>query len=337
VRDIAIHPREHDLILATHGRGIQIIDDITPLRQMTKNQLEAEVALLPSKPSSLLIPASAQEFTGDDEFVGSNATEGAMITYHLKKRHMFGDLNIEVLDESGKVIATLPGGKRRGVNRVSWNARLKGPKVAPAASLVPDLWSMFGPQVAAGSYKVRLVKGKDTYDGKIELQMDPRAEYSREDLALQDKTVMQLYRMVERLTYVVDALVDLQEQIKARVAKAGEGSELAKSLQASHDDLEAFRKTLVATRKGGFIAGEEQLREHVTGLYGAVNGYEGRPTDSQVRRMEALETELSAAEKKFEEKTTEPLARIKAALEQAKLDPVKRLSKEEWEKKQQGS
>ncbi len=153
VREVIIHPREHDLILATHGRGVYIIDDITPLRRLTKAVLESDVALLGTRPAQMRIPAAVQEFPGDDEFVGANPSSGAPITYYLKKRHMFGGLTLEVLDQKGSLLTTLPGGKRRGINRVSWNMRMKPPKVAPAASLVPQQWSFYG--LRGGPFRTR--------------------------------------------------------------------------------------------------------------------------------------------------------------------------------------
>ena len=70
VRDLAIHPRDGDLIIATHGRGVYILDDLSPLRTLTREALEADVAILPSRPAAMAIPASLQDFPGDDEFVG---------------------------------------------------------------------------------------------------------------------------------------------------------------------------------------------------------------------------------------------------------------------------
>ncbi|HEX8184392.1 MAG TPA: glycosyl hydrolase, partial [Blastocatellia bacterium] len=135
IRDIAIHPREHDLILATHGRGILIIDDITPLRQITPKVLETAATLFESRPSQMTIPLVAQDFPGDAEFVAANPTENATITYYLKDRHVFGDMKVEIYDSEGKLMATLPAGKRRGINRVTWAMRQKPPKVPPSPNL----------------------------------------------------------------------------------------------------------------------------------------------------------------------------------------------------------
>jgi photosystem II stability/assembly factor-like uncharacterized protein len=334
VREIAIHPREHDLILATHGRGIMIIDDITPLRQLTPDILESDAVVLAGRPTVMRVPAQVQEFPGDDEYVGPNPPPGAQITYYLEKRHIFGDLKVEILDANGDVLNTLPGNNRPGINRVSWSMRSKGPKVPPAASLVPQFFSFIGPQVPAGEYSVRLIKGNKTLDGQIALVPDPRAGYTAEGMALQDTTVHRLYKMLARLTYVVDTLVDVQGQLSARTANAT--GDLKKTLEGMHTDLEAFRKTLVATRKGGFLAGEEQLREKLGSLYGAVNGYEGRPTQSQLEYMEVLEDRLTGAERGLNERLGAPLESLNERLPAASLGPVKPMSKADWEAKEAG-
>ena len=132
------------MILATHGRGIQIIDDITPLRHLSSETLDAAAALLPSRVQTMVIPSSQQRFNGDNEFIGRGKPSGASIVYILKKRHMFGDLKIDIHDSSGEWIATLPTTKRRGLNRVVWSMRGRAPKVPPAASLVPQFFSFLG-------------------------------------------------------------------------------------------------------------------------------------------------------------------------------------------------
>jgi hypothetical protein len=336
VREIAIHPREHDLLLATHGRGIYIIDDLTPLRSLTPGVLDSDVAILGTRVTKMLVPAMSQQFTGDNEFVGANPRSGAQIAYFLKKRSMFGSMKVEILGADGNVLATLPAGKRRGINRVSWNMRQKPPKVAPAASLVPQMWSFFGPQAAEGEYRIRLTKGKDTHEGTIRCEMDPRADYTTEGRALQDTTVTRLYTMVERLTFVVDSVIDVQKQITQRTKQVAKDSDDATSLNDFHGRLESFRKTLVATRKGGFIAGEQQLREHLTSLYGAVNGYEGRPTSSQVDYMETLESRLSQAETDADMHLSAEVTTLNEKLSGSTASPITRLTREQWEIKQKG-
>lgn len=336
VRDLAIHPREHDLIIATHGRGILIVDDIAPLRQFTQDVLEDDVAMLKSRPSVLRIPAGEQEFPGDDEYFGPNPPDAVQITYYLKNRHMVGDLKLEVLDANGKVISTLPGTKRRGLNRVSWMARQKPPKIPPASTLVPQMFAFLGPQIAEGTYKVRLTKVDKVYEGAVAVLTDPRADYTAEGKALQDKLVMELYDLLGRLTFMVDGMLDLETKVKERIEKAGTGAPVAARLKEFGDSIEALRKTIVATRKGGFLAGEERLREKLGDLYGAVNGYEGSPTKSQVDYAKVLAAQLDEANQKVDAAAGVPLDALNAALTAAGQEPIARLTKAEWDAKQAG-
>src|SRR4029077_9481113 len=205
VRDIAIQSREGDLLLATHGRGIYIVDDLTPLRKLTREALDADVTMLPSRPTPMAIPASVQDFPGDDEFVGYNPEDSATITYYLKKRHLFGDLKVEVYDAKGTLLSTLPAGKRRGINPESWPMRLPPPKLPPANSLViGSQYALFGPRVPLGTYTVKLVDGDQTYASQVQLVPDPRSQHSDADRDAQQKTALALYGMLSRLTYVAD-------------------------------------------------------------------------------------------------------------------------------------
>src|SRR4029077_3984215 len=135
VRDLAIHPRDNDLVIATHGRGIWIVDDLTPLRSLTPATLASNAAFLQTKPIVQRVPAQGGWVNGDATFVGPNPPDEAVITYYQRRRHIFGDLKIEVFDQAGKLVATVPSSKRRGLSRVTWSMRVKAPTVPPAASV----------------------------------------------------------------------------------------------------------------------------------------------------------------------------------------------------------
>ncbi|HMU44693.1 MAG TPA: hypothetical protein PKA80_15445, partial [Ignavibacteriaceae bacterium] len=114
VRDIVIHPTENDLVAATHGRGILIIDDLTPIRNLSEDKLNEELVFLETKPFPIKNPGQEQVFGGDDEFTGRNESETAIITYYLQKRHVFGDMFIEIYNDKNEKVATLPAGKNKG-------------------------------------------------------------------------------------------------------------------------------------------------------------------------------------------------------------------------------
>ncbi len=324
VRDIAIHPREGDLIIATHGRGLYIVDDISPLRQLTPQLLESKVAFLEGRPAVIRFPRYQQDFPGNNEFVGANPPEAATIVYYLKDRHVVGDLKLEIYDAQGNKISTLPATGRRGINRATWYMRLKAPRTAPSPEITGGL--VFGPSVGEGTYTVKLIKGDETFSSQVKVINDPTLTHSAEDRKLQQDTVMSLYQMQDRLSYVSETLKDARDQANSRAQKE---SGQAKALKAYADKLEGLRKIVVATKEG-FLTGEEQLREEVINLYQSVSAFGGRPSQSQLERLAVLEKRLQKAESDFAVLMGKDLAAVNSKLK----EPIKVLSKEEWSKKE---
>ena len=280
VRDLAIHPREGDLVIATHGRGIWILDDLTPLRNLTPEVLESSVALLGSRPGAQVIPAALQDFGGDHQFIGANPPEAAWITYYQKKRHLFGDLKIEIHDEDGELVTVLPAGKRRGINRVAWPMRLPPPDVPPADTLAA---AFVGPRAPEGTYKVTLVKGKERLEGEVRLVPDPRSPHSPEDRAAQQATSMRLYEMLSDLTYLVETAVETREALETRVTDLGENSRLGREANALAERFGTFRDGLVAEAALGPTQGEDRLREELAANLRRGDGLRGAPHPDAAR------------------------------------------------------
>jgi len=327
IRDMVIHPREHDLIIATHGLGIQIIDDITPLRHFNAEVLNSEVLVLPSKTAILEIPNIFQEFPPDSEFVGDNPPGGAAITYYLKKRHIFGTLKLEILDASGKVIQTLPTTKRRGLNRIHWGMRLKPPKAAGAPGL--SMFVFQGPMVEEGTYTARLVKGKKTFLGKIELIPNAVSGHSKADRQWRHKTIMELYRMQEGLGYVANTASDLSKQIKKRLPQIKDRPVRSK-LREFKKKLDQFLKSIV--QHAGIMAGDK-LREKVMALYSSVIQYGGKPSPSQLHYLTVLKSRVKQAESGFRELIQKDLPPVNNLLKRKKLGALKLMTREAYDKK----
>jgi photosystem II stability/assembly factor-like uncharacterized protein len=326
VRDVSIQPREQDLLIATHGRGIWILDDLTPLRALRPAMLDSELVVLPTRPAVMTVGSVIQAFPGNDEFVGANPPEAASIVYYQRRRHVFGDMRVEILGDSGQVITTLPAGKLRGMNRVDWPMHLPMPKMPASTNLAPVFQ---GPMVEEGTYRYRIVKGPKTYEGTVTLVPDPRADHPAEDRQSQQRTALELYHMLERLTYVVDAAVDLRDQ--ARLAADSTRGGTQRNLRRLADSLEAFRTSLVATSEAGQLSGDEKLREHLGSLFGSVNGYAGRPTGSELKRLGVLRDQLNAAVSRFGRLSgDDQLAPLNRSLERAGRSPLKVLTEEEW-------
>ncbi|MCC6649805.1 MAG: glycosyl hydrolase [Candidatus Eisenbacteria bacterium] len=334
VRDLAIHPREGDLLVGTHGRGIYVFDDLTPLRSLTAQVLASDAAFVRSRPSELAIPAGEQRFDGDTDWGAENLPESAVICYYLKKRHVIGEMRVELYDAAGKLIMTLPASKRRGLNRVEWPMRLKGPKIPAAANLVQNQYTFVGPRAPAGDYKVKLIRNKETYESTVTLVPDPRSTHSAADRAAQSVLVNRLYAMLGDLSFTAEAASSLRDTARARAAALPKKDALAVRLNAFANRLEAFRGTIVAAKEGGRLTGEIQLREELGDLYGKVNGYDGKPTESQQAMTDRLSAQLAKAQSDLEALLGKELPAVNGALAGRKLAPLKRETRPEWDARQ---
>ena len=334
VRDIVVHPRESDLVLATHGRGIWIIDDVGPLRGLDPAVMGQTAAFVPGRAVVQYMDTEGGWPEGDATYTGPSRPREALITYYQKSRHVFGDLKIEVLDATGKLVDVVPSGKHRGLNRAGWSMRLKPPKVPPAASAL--FGAAYGPRVPPGTYTVRMTKGDQVYTTALDVRMDPRATYTVEDRRAQFDLMNRLSRLLNHMSWVVDAIIAVRDQASARAAKLGKSDPLARQLTSLAQAADAIRSKIVATKEGGMITGEERLREYLGGLYGDVNRYDGRPSASQVARAEALGRELEDVVREFDQLTSRQIAAINRSLAGKRLEPIHVLTEAEWQKQDEG-
>src|SRR5256885_6032897 len=188
VRDLAIHPRENDLVLATHGRGIWIVDDIVPLRGLTNDITSQEVAFVSARPVQQRIEGNGGWANGDAGFFGDNPPDASVITYYQRTRPLFGKLKIEILDSTGHVVDEVPASKRSGLNRVTWSMREKPPRVPPAAQIAFS--GTRGPRLIPGVYTVRLTKNGKATETKLTVGLDRRAKISEADRKAQFDAAM---------------------------------------------------------------------------------------------------------------------------------------------------
>jgi photosystem II stability/assembly factor-like uncharacterized protein len=319
VRDIAVHPRTNDLVLATHGRGIWIVDDISPLRGLSDDVLQKPAAFLESRPVVQRLPAQGGFPEGDATYYGPNPSGGAVIAYYQIRRHLFGPIKIDIVGPDGKVVDNIPAGKRRGINRVSWSMRVAPPRV-PKAALVAGS-SLQGPRVLPGVYTVRLTKGRDVYETKLDIGLDPRAEFNLADRKAQNEAVMRVHGLFGVMSALVDRITSVRAQADQAAGKLPDKDALRRQLEAFSTQADGIRKKIVATKEGGAITGEERLREHMDSLYGTILYYEGRPAQYQLESIDALQRELDDVSKEFDAFTAKTLPKINEGLK-AKSMPL---------------
>ncbi len=297
VYDMAFQPVQNDLVLATHGRGIIIIDDLTALRNLTQPILAQDFAFLPVRPFYFTSETGLQDFGSDAEYIGSNPSGSASICYYLKKRHVFGEMFLEIYDPNGKFLKKLPAGNRKGLNLVRISTAMEPPKVPKSPNILGE--AAFGPEYEPGTYSIKVVKGSDTYTTNLVLNDVQNSKHSAGDRKLQRETLMQAYNMLEKLAAVDEKILAKRDELKTRAATA-KGSGL-KKINAQIAECEKMHGQISATQPGeGGIAGQVRLRENIGEIYMAVGGYRGKPTNLQLKALELYGNKVQEFETRIE-------------------------------------
>ena len=320
VRDLAIHPRDNDLVLATHGRGIWIVDDVTPLRALTPDLLTQEVAFVSARPVQQRIEGSGGWANGDAAFVGDNPPDAAVITYYQRERHLFGKLKLEVLDASGRVLDELPASKRPGLNRVTWAMRAKPPRVPPAAQIA--VGGTRGPRLTPGVYTVQLTKAGKVSETKLTIGLDRRVKFSAADRKAQFDAAMKVHALFGGESALMDRILFLRKALAKSSAALPEGDPVRKNVSDFDGKVDAVRKKIVATTEGGAITGEERLREHTDQLYGALLSYEGKPGAYLIAYIDTLKRELTDVTKEFDQLLAQGLPGLNESLKTKGQQPI---------------
>src|SRR5262245_12169462 len=166
VVDLVVHPRDNDLVIATHARGFYILDDITPLQQVAGGRVSSGgPVLFPPMPAVRYIPASDTSVLGNRVWVAPNQPYGAILNYYLPEAAPSG-VTFNVLDRGGRTVSVFNGPGAKGVNRTNWNLAEISQCGAPPSGRGPGRGGRGGGgtwiRSIPGDYTVRLTAlGKD--------------------------------------------------------------------------------------------------------------------------------------------------------------------------------
>jgi hypothetical protein len=209
----------HDLVISTYGRGLHILDDITPLEQMAKNHSDAAVTLFE--------PRQTYRFTRGGQ---------AMLNFSMKTAPK-KPLELEILDSDRKVVRKLDVKGKAGMNRVTWDLRYESPRLIALRTVAPDnphIWdeprfrdsdsrpithwgsrpAEVGPIVAPGKYTVRLKVEDQSYTQPLTVVRDPRAPGSDADIELSVKTLLRIRGDISRAADTVNQIEWLRKQLE---------------------------------------------------------------------------------------------------------------------------
>ncbi|MGB6338774.1 MAG: sialidase [Candidatus Aminicenantaceae bacterium] len=233
---LTIQEHFNDLVIGTYGRGFWILDDITPLQQLTPEVVKADVYLFAPRPAYRFLFKAPHVVDPRDQCRGENPPYGASLNYYLKTDSK-DEVKISILDEKGQKIRSLKGTKKQGIHRIWWDLRYEpstelklrtSPVGHPHVVVGPKGWRPYldggdnrGPKVIPGTYVVKLTVGVKEFTQKLVVKKDPHSVGSIEDIKAQVKVLLEIHdnrnsvaKMINKIEWIRKQIYDLQEVLE---------------------------------------------------------------------------------------------------------------------------
>jgi len=329
VRDIAIHPRDNDVIVATHGRGIYILDDAAPL-QMIGQAVKSDAFLFPIRPAIRWAGASGTFRSNERDWLAPNPPAGAWINVYLKSAPQ-GPVTITIADKAGKTVRTLRQRGEAGLNRFVWNLRhdvpggpaggARGGLDAPPAQAPGGGrggGAGQGPAVVPGDYTVKIQAGDKVLTGTVTVTLDPAVQATPADLDAQLQASFAALAMAARVNSVIERVDVMTNQLTAldgQLAGQSPAPAVRSQVKQALDTLKKFKDEELARPMPGLGYRQyPRLREDVQSLAGYVGRGFRAPNTGELERMKDLTVQVDQAVAKVNGLIAKDIAAINDAM-----------------------
>jgi photosystem II stability/assembly factor-like uncharacterized protein len=345
VRDLII--KNDDLVVATHGRGFWVLDNITPLRQLDRNARE-DLLLKPQIVLRVRANLNTDTPLPPDEPAGENPADGAMIDYFISK-DASGPVTIEIKDRKGRSVrkyssadAPVEANPKRlkipsywirppqsvstkaGMHRFLWdmhytpvpNVEPEFPISATYRNTAPEATS---PWAAPGDYTVTLRVDGKTFSQPLTVAMDPRVKASAADLQEQFDLSWQLYQLRLKLAPIGKKFDDIVEQLTKLKAKAAERPDVTQK-------LELFAQTLMKFGPPHPRPGAPPsffVLESTTRLFNEIQAADAAPTAAVKAAIADLQTKVGPMMETWHKLLESDLPTLNQQLKQAGFPEIK--------------
>lgn len=314
ITDLVLHKRDKDLIAATQGRSFYVLDDTTVLHQMA-DVARADVYLF--KPEDAY---RTQGFGGPlppEATVGQNPPNGAVIYYYLKEKPK-GEVSIELLDSSGKLVRKYTGradapapaqgqGFGGGQPRVGVEAGLNrfvlDPRYADAVGfpgLIMWAGTLQGPRAVPGAYQVRLTVDGKTQTQTFEYKKDPRLDATAADFAKQFDLLIKIRDKVTETHQAILEIRDVRKQVEEitnRVKDDPKGKAIADAAKSLNAKMTAVEEALYQTKNQSNqdpLNYPIRLNNKMAALTGVVSSADAAPTEQAYAVYEDIAAKINA-------------------------------------------
>ena len=297
IYEITLHPRANDMILATHGRSIWILDDLTPFQQFKRAE-RTEAFLFDVPPASQENPAGDRtNWTGDRWFRGENPVGGAALTYYLRSDAK--EVALTIRDAGGSVVRTLSGDSVEektgaGINVVHWNLRVEP---LPASDGGGFGATNHGPFVLPGEYQATLsVDGRDVGTQSVQVAGDLAIQITDADREMQFDAAMTLHALHQTADDAAKAVSAAHDEITTLNEGLGSVDGVPETITTRLDELdEAIDPVRVLFGVAGRRRGATNVRGDISRLKREIIASTSRPTETQARRIGESRAALSTA------------------------------------------
>jgi photosystem II stability/assembly factor-like uncharacterized protein len=308
IHDLAV--KDHDLVAATHGRSFWVLDDLTPLHQLTDAVARADRHLFKPRDVWRLQGGFGGGGGGGGaggriEGIGQNPPNGAVAYFYFRQKPE-AEIRLDVLDARDSLIRRFSTKPAEGVdslrvdagmNRFVWNLRY--PEASRFQGMIFWAGGTQGPVAVPGNYKVRLTVGDWTETRTFELKKDPRIQATPQDLQAQFDFLIRIRDRVTAANDAVKRIRDIKEQLKLAADRAkqlpgGAGADVARRADSLTARLAAIEAEIYQVRNRSNqdpLNYPIKLNNKIAALAGVVASADGRPTDQSARVFD----ELSAA------------------------------------------
>lgn len=268
--DLVVHPRDNDLVIATHGRGIYILDQINALQEMTPQIARSSAHFFSVEPAEQIRYRSEKAHTGNMIFEGENPPAGVIFDFWSASEDR--PVQFMILDADRMGVAEMSHVAGRGMNRVVWNMRHTWLGDGNGAGR--------GPLVLPGTYIARMAAGDLVAEQTFEVREDGRFDDAPAVRAAYTETMLELWALSTTTSVLAGEVRDVVGRLEGR------GNALSVS-----DDVELKIRDLA--RETG------ELSNRARGLYGAVEDWVGPLTSDQADQKAFLEEMLDTLESEW--------------------------------------
>jgi photosystem II stability/assembly factor-like uncharacterized protein len=301
VRALIVHPRDHDLVIGTHGRAAYILDDVGPLRALAENPAIADEPLhLFDIPSTFLYQTKqvdGMRFIGDTKFSGENKAEGARLSFFVNTEEDSVRVAFEVT-QGDEVVRRFRTWAKPGMNRTEWNLFADGLSPADASEEQRE-FPPAGWWVLEGTYTVTARLDENESSATVDVTFDPRYDISIDDQRRKLEVLDEVSRLQRVASEAMDRMNKAKESIDAVLQLLDEEDSTHTEIRQLGDSVKARLDEVREEFNGpqdvqGFIQTPNSVFNKLGEAFGLAS-YWGAPTPSQLTYLRHGEARLEEA------------------------------------------